>query len=107
MKNLRMHMLGLALQIAFTAQAQTEREVIAAVSLQQLKTIYLRCAEASSNVVLDRSTASHCSVVAEVLRERGFDGSFERMLAWWNQARAAAPDGSVQGSDAATTSRLR
>jgi hypothetical protein len=96
---------ALALALAFNAHAvhADMPNVIASASVQQLKHVYLRCAEASSNEVLDRGTATHCSLAAEALRERGFDGSFERMLLWWQVARQAGHERGRQdgGSSAA------
>jgi hypothetical protein len=97
----------LAFALAFNAHAADADmpKVIASASVQQLKHVYLRCAEASSHEVLDRGTANHCSLAAEALRERGFDGSFERMLLWWQVARQAGPERERQhgGSSAAAS----
>jgi hypothetical protein len=98
---------ALAFALAFNAHAvhADVPNVIASASVQQLKHVYLRCAEASSKEVLDRGTATHCSLAAEALRERGFDGSFERMLLWWQVAREAGPERGRQhgGSSAAAS----
>ncbi|MGA0608635.1 hypothetical protein [Caldimonas sp. KR1-144] len=53
----------------------------------ELKRVYLHCDRLSARSVLDRGSAEFCSLVAEQLRLRGFDGSFERLIAWWQIAR--------------------
>jgi hypothetical protein len=105
MNTLSIQVLALALPLAFAAQVRADApNFVASATLQQLKHVYLRCAEVSANEVLDRGTAAHCLLVADALRDRGFDGSFERMLRWWHVAREGrAGQGEDGGSSAATS----
>lgn len=52
-----------------------------------LKSLYLRCADESSRRVLSLHEAIECSIAADVLKERGFGGDFDAMLAWWRRHR--------------------
>jgi len=63
-------------------------------SIAALKRQYLECDRQASTQRLDWTTASHCSIVSEQLLQRGFAGDFDRLLAWWREARdvAAAAD---------------
>ena len=74
----------------------------ARLDIPSLQSIYLRCADESTRSVLDSVTFAYCSAVGDALRDRAFDGSFERLIAWWHGARtpratesdtAAAPSG--------------
>jgi hypothetical protein len=71
------------------ALAQPE-PALSALPLPELQRLYLHCEREAATRLLDFGTATFCSTAAETLRLRGFDGSFERMLAWWRSARAAA-----------------
>jgi hypothetical protein len=59
-------------------------------SVRDLKISYLECDRVASRTVLDFGSAVHCSRVAEALLQRGFEGRFDDLLAWWKQARAEA-----------------
>jgi hypothetical protein len=109
MNTLSIQVLALALPLALAAHVRAEApSFVASASIQQLKHVYLRCAEVSANEVLDHGTAAHCSLVAEALRDRGFDGSFEHMLRWWQMARqAGAGRGREDAEPAATSAHLR
>jgi hypothetical protein len=52
-----------------------------------LKAIYLECEQQASTALLDFDAAAECSMVSEELLERGFGGSFERLLQWWRKER--------------------
>ena len=69
--------------LAGPAGAEPMCASVAALSLDHLKTTYLACDKAATEAVLDASTYQRCAVVGEELLKRGFDGDFERMLAWW------------------------
>ena len=69
-------------------------------SVAELKVYYLECDRLASGVVLDFGTAAHCSVVYEALLQRGFDGRFDELLAWWQKARLE------RAESAATTGRI-
>lgn len=76
--------------------------VLAAVSalpLERLKSTYLACDRASSQAMLDAATFSRCAMVGETLLRRGFDGDFERLIAWW---RAEKERGALADANAAT-----
>ncbi|MBT2321013.1 hypothetical protein J7E62_01400 [Variovorax paradoxus] len=99
--------LALALPLAFVAQARADvPSFVASASIQQLKYVYLRCAEVSSQEVLDSNAAAHCLLVADALRDRGFEGSFERMLLWWHVARQAGADRARPEGGAATSASV-
>jgi hypothetical protein len=70
-------------------------------NIAALKHQYLECDRQASTQRLDWAAASHCSIVSEQLLQRGFAGDFERLLAWWRDARAAAT--SQQAQHAAAT----
>ena len=79
-----------ALCVAAAAQAQTVgAERVAALDVAQLKTAYLACDEEATRNVLDAGSAAICSQIAEALKARAFGGDFERLLAWWREAKAA------------------
>lgn len=72
------------------AQAQTVgAERVTALDVAQLKTAYLACDEEATRNVLDAGSAAICSQIAEALKARAFGGDFERLLAWWREAKAA------------------
>lgn len=79
-----------AVEAAALAESAASHPV--AMPVDELKGIYLRCDHAASRKVLDSGTAVYCSAVAEQLRLRGFDGSFDRLLAWWRVHRHQAED---------------
>jgi hypothetical protein len=61
---------------------------------EQLKTAFLECDRLSQTVPLDFGTAAQCSVVYEALKQRVFDGDFERLLVWWRvEAKRAVAQG--------------
>jgi len=73
---------------ALVANAQPpDRSHLKALSVPELKAAYLECDQLASTPLLDSDTAASCSMVSEELIERGFDGSFQRLLAWWHSAR--------------------
>ena len=72
------------------AFAQAGTGTLAAVPIDQLKRVYLACDLAASRQVLDIASAAHCSSVSEALQQRAFDGSFDRLLAWWRSERLHA-----------------
>ena len=59
----------------------------ARLDIPRLQAIYLRCADASTRSVLDSVDFAFCAAVGDALRDRAFDGSFERLIAWWHGAR--------------------
>lgn len=69
------------------AQGQPPGSTFVALPTDQLERLYLECADRSMKVVLDPGTAAHCSLAADVLRDRRFAGSLEQMLVWWHGTR--------------------
>jgi hypothetical protein len=61
-----------------------------AATIDQLKLTYLECDRRASDARLDLSDAMYCSTIHEVLKQRGFGGDFDRMLAWWKSEKIAA-----------------
>ena len=57
-------------------------------SSSQLRTAYLECDRISAESRVDQDFMVACQRVGEVLRDRDFEGDFERLLQWWRQARA-------------------
>lgn len=70
--------------------ARTELGHFATASVEQLKRAYLECDRRAMDGVLDFDDAARCSMIHEVLKERGFGGDFDRMLAWWKSQKVAA-----------------
>jgi hypothetical protein len=84
--NLRTLLLAAALPLVSLpnpASAEPSRSTVAALSLEHLKTSYLACDKTASETVLDLSAYQRCALIADELLQRGFDGDFDRMLAWW------------------------
>jgi len=61
---------------------------IARLDVAQLKTAYLACDEQASERLLDMGSAALCSQVGEALKQRAFDGDFNRLIEWWRAAKA-------------------
>jgi len=74
----------------------------ASLSITRLQTIYLRCADVATRSPLDAVDFAFCAAVGDALRDRAFDGSFERLIAWWHGARTpdAAPAEATAGDAA-------
>jgi len=87
--------LALSASMAF---AQPGTGDFASTPVHELKQAYLACEHAASRDRLDFGTAAVCSLIGEELLKRAFDGSFERLLAWWRDNKDAAftPHGSGQ-----------
>jgi hypothetical protein len=83
-----------ALVATGAAQAQPDPS-LERLTVDQLRSLYLHCDRVSSRQLLDLSSAVFCSSAADQLRVRGFDGSFERMLAWWRSMRDAERSGAA------------
>jgi hypothetical protein len=93
MSHLSLCTLALAAMTAHAAGTPPELPV------RDLKVRYLECDRLATRTVLDFGTAAHCSLVAEALLQRGFDGRFEDLLAWWKQAKRE-PVGLAPSADA-------
>ncbi len=80
----------LALAVVSTAStAQPDRSQLAALTLDELKLVYLECDRRAGQTLLSVTEAVHCSMAAEELKQRGFGGDFGRLLAWWHEQRRA------------------
>ena len=56
---------------------------IAALPLEHLKLAYLGCDRAANEGTLDLPSFQRCGFVGDELLRRGFDGDFDRLIAWW------------------------
>ena len=79
--------LALSASMAF---AQPGTGDFASTPVHEFKQAYLACEHAASRDRLDFGTAAVCSLIGEELLKRAFDGSFERLLAWWRANKDAA-----------------
>jgi len=87
----------LALSVVSTAStAQPDRSHLAALTVDELRHIYLECDRRAAQTLLGAAEAAHCSMAAEELKQRGFGGDFGRLLAWWQAQRRADAKRSAQ-----------
>jgi hypothetical protein len=88
-----------ALAVVSTAStAQPDRSHLAALTVDELKHMYLDCNRRAGQTLLGAGEAADCSMVAEELKQRGFGGDFGRLLAWWQAQRRAEAKPSAQGT---------
>ena len=88
-----------ALAVVSTAStAQPDRSHLAALTVDELKYMYLDCNRRAAQTLLGAGEAADCSMVAEELKQRGFGGDFGRLLAWWQAQRRAEAKPSAQGT---------
>lgn len=52
-----------------------------------LKAMFMDCAAATREHVLDFGSATFCSVGYEALLKRGFGGDFQALMGWWRSQR--------------------
>ena len=71
------------LTLAGPAGADPMRLSVAALSLDHLKATYLACDKLATETLLAAGDYQRCALVGDELLERGFDGDFDRLLAWW------------------------
>jgi hypothetical protein len=74
---------------ALTATAEPDRSHLAAVTIDELKAVYLACDRRASSALLDAAEAAHCSLIHEELKQRAFGGDYARLLAWWLSQRVS------------------
>ena len=74
---------------AAPAHAAPERSGLAALTAEELKSAYLECDRLAAATFLNAGGAANCSVVHEELKQRVFDGDFQRLLDWWQVQRTA------------------
>lgn len=90
-----------ALQCAHPAQAFVRLQRLGDA---ELKALYLACTRVSEERRLSFDEAAGCSVAAEMLKVRVFDGDFDALLAWWRASRDkhSTADAQVDNAIAAT-----
>lgn len=54
-----------------------------------LKVMFMECAAATREHILDLGSATFCSVGYEALLKRGFGGDFHALMGWWRSQREA------------------
>lgn len=54
-----------------------------------LKAMFMECAAATREHILDLGSATFCSVGYEALLKRGFGGDFHALMGWWRSQREA------------------
>ena len=87
----------LALAVVSTSStAQPDRSHLAALTVDELRHVYLECDRRAAQALLGAAEAAHCSMAAEELKQRGFGGDFGRLLAWWQAQRRADAKPSAQ-----------
>jgi len=64
------------------AHAQQDEDALEAVSIEDLKCVYLSCSREASDGGLTGMGIMQCSIVYETLKRRAFGGDFDRLLAW-------------------------
>lgn len=52
-----------------------------------LKVLFMECAEAAGEQILDLGSAAICSIGYEALLKRGFGGDFHALIGWWRSQR--------------------
>jgi len=81
---------AVATATAAPGHAAPERSGLAALTAEELKSAYLDCERLAAATFLDAGGAAICSMVHEELKQRLFEGDFQRLLDWW-QAHRIAP----------------
>jgi hypothetical protein len=81
-----------AIPLAFVMIAvvtQAEPGHVTVQTIDQLKSTYIDCDRRASVAMLDFGDAANCSMAHEELKQRGFGGDWNRMLAWWQSEQVA------------------
>lgn len=99
---MRMSGAVLALWVSLPVAAQPAAGV--SESVDALKAAFLQCDDSSRQTALDSGSAAHCSVIYERLKQRAFDGDWERLRAWWSEVQLARA-ATAQDSQAARAAR--
>lgn len=74
--------LGPALSAAAAPRAVAGEVEVEALSIAELKRVYLACDQAAADGRLTSAGVMQCSVVYEHLKRRAFGGDFERLRVW-------------------------
>ena len=77
--------------LAVTPLGAMPVEVDTSGDIAELKRKYLACDREATTRRLGPGEAQGCSLIAEALLRRGFEGDFERLLAWWRSSRKSTP----------------
>ena len=77
--------------------AQPDRSHLAALTVEELRLMYLECDRRAGQTLLGAAEAADCSMAAEELKQRAFGGDFGQLLAWWQAQRSANAKPSAQG----------
>jgi len=64
------------------AHSESHNGVVKDVPIDELKRVYLSCDRAAISGRLSIAGIMYCSIVYEELKRRGFDGDFDKLLAW-------------------------
>ena len=91
--------LALAAFVSTASTAQPDRSHLATLTVDKLKLMYLECDRRARQTMLGSAEAAHCSMAYEELKQRGFDGDFGRLLAWWRAQQRADARRSTQGRE--------
>jgi hypothetical protein len=94
------HAITLALWACWPPQVlgHSHGDELKALSVDELKAVYLACDDAAAGGRLTSSEIMKCSVVYEQLKQRAFDGDFAKLHAWsralpgFKQRPRPAPD---------------
>jgi hypothetical protein len=79
---LRTISLAFAVGVPGIAMAEPDRSHLKDLTVDSLKSIYLACNDGVLDGRLSTGAVAQCSVVYEELKQRAFDGDFDRLLAW-------------------------
>ena len=77
--------------LAGRATAEPMQVAVAALPLEHLKLAYLGCDRAANEGTLEMTAFQRCVVVGDELLKRGFDGDWDRLLAWWRAEKVRLP----------------
>lgn len=83
-------LLCLAAPMVALAQSGLLVEPLPDMTPLELQRAYLACDAAANQRRLEMMEAARCSLVAERLKQKCFEGDFDKMLAWWRSEREAA-----------------
>jgi len=67
--------------------------------LRELEFAYLECDRLTAGGYADVETYVRCKQVGDELMQRGFDGDFDRLIAWWQNTVRQQRDALAQAAD--------
>jgi hypothetical protein len=77
--------------VVHTAPARAQAVVaLSQAPVERLKRLYLECDRVTSRERVDATQFAQCAMVGDELLRRGFDGDFDRLLAWWRAEKSRA-----------------